>query len=83
MINKTTLIILITLIGILYLIIEGRKEYYNQDNMKNTNSGMLTYLKAGVNSTVNKLCSTVGNMTPKQLTTVSELSNFCLKTIAK
>lgn len=82
MINKTTLIVSITLIVILYLILEGRKEFLNE-RTNQEGFGVVTYLKTGVNSTVNKLCSTVGNMTPRQLSTVSQLSNFCLKTIVK
>lgn len=83
MINKTTLIVLITTIGILYLIMVGRKETFNRDGINNTDAGIVNYFKKGVNSTVNKLCSTVGNMTPRQLTTMSQLSNFTLRTIVK
>lgn len=83
MINKWTLILLITTIGILYLILEGRRECQNQNDNKTNNYGLVTCIKTGVNSTVNKLCSTVGDMTPKQLSTVSQLSGFCLKTIVK
>lgn len=83
MINKTTLVVLITIIGILYLIMEGRKETFNRGEINKTDAGIVNYLKKGVNSTVNKLCSTVGNMTPRELTVMSQLSNFALKTIVK
>lgn len=83
MINKTTLIVAITTIGILYLIKEGRNETFNRERINNIDAGIVNYFKKGVNSTVNKLCSTLGNMTPRQLTTMSQLSNFTLRTIVK
>lgn len=83
MINKITLVVLIIIIGILYLIMEGRKETFKRGGINNTDVGIVNYFKKGANSTVNKLCSTVANMTPRELTAMSQLSNFALKTIVK
>jgi len=74
--KKASIIVLIIAIALIYFVREGKRVTLNSDGTPNKGLGMMDYFFRGFNSTFEEL-------SPKQTTSLMNISNFCFRTIVK
>jgi hypothetical protein len=74
--KKASIIILIVTIALVYFVREGKRATLNSDGTRDKSLSLTDYFFRGLGATFEE-------MSPKQTTSLMNISNFCFRTIVK